>query len=299
MPDLISKRLRSLLADHFATNCTLREIEREFEEVGVPYEHDADFQGGGQRRVRVAGYYKALDFTDPKDARRFLDVLALVLTEVDRRHRLDVAARRPPWSNPLPEPEHPLIRLLGELGRCGYEWRDGVIVAVSASARLADTKAMAEELDLAHLGEHIQRIERSIDSDPRQAIGSAKEMIETVCKTILRRRGDGYSRGDDMPVLGKKVFAALKQLPDDVPEAAKGAATVKRTLSNLMSVVQGVAELRGLYGTGHGQDGATKGLGPRHARLAVGAAATLAYYLLETDRDTPVADEASRATPPA
>lgn len=289
--DLISKRLRSLLADHFATSCTLREIEREFEEVGVPYEHDEDFQGGGQRRARVAGYYNGLDFTDPKDARRFLDVLALVLAEVDRRHGLDLAACRRPWPRSQPEPEHPLARLLGELGRCGYEWRDGTIVAVSASARLADTKAIAEELDLAHLGEHIQRIERSIDSDPRQAIGSAKEMVETVCKTILRRRigVDGYSRGDDMPVLGKKVFAALKQLPDDVPEAAKGAATVKRTLSNLMSVVQGVAELRGLYGTGHGQDGDAKGLAPRHARFTVGAAATLAYYLLETDRDTPLA----------
>lgn len=290
-PDLISKRLRSLLADHFAASCILREIEREFEEVGVPYKHDENFQGGGQRRARVAGYYNALDFTDPKDARRFLDVLALVLAEVDRRHDLDLAACRRPWSSSQPEPEHPLARLLGELGRCGYEWRDGAIVAVSAFARLADTKAMAEELDLAHLGEHVQRIERSIDSDPRQAIGSAKEMVETVCKTILRRRVgvDGYNRGDDMPVLGKKVFAALKQLPDDVPEAAKGAATVKRTLSNLMSVVQGVAELRGLYGTGHGQDGDAKGLSPRHARLTVGAAATLAYYLLETDRDTPLA----------
>ena len=58
---------------------------------------------------------------------------------------------------------------------------------------------------------------------------------------------------------------------DDVPQAAKGAEMVKRVLSNLATIVQGVAELRGLYGTGHGKDGKARGLQPRHARLAVGA----------------------------
>jgi hypothetical protein len=60
--------------------------------------------------------------------------------------------------------------------------------------------------------------------------------------------------------------------------------------TNLASVVQGIAELRGWYGTGHGKDGKARGLSPRHARarLAVGSAATLAFYLLDTDRETPL-----------
>lgn len=236
----------------------------------------------------VAAYYNSLDWSDPGDARKFLTALAGFLREADRRHKLDTDASSLPWRKPSsPPPEYPLAVLLDELRRCGWEWQDGEMVALSMSARLADAKALATELDLNHLGEHIQRIERSIDTDPRQAIGSAKEMVETVCKTILRNRGVEFGRGDDILVLGKRVFGALKQLPDDVPEAAKGAATVKRTLSNLASLVQGVAELRGFYGTGHGQDGKAKGLGARHARLAVGAASALAYYLLETDRESP------------
>lgn len=35
---------------------------------------------------------------------------------------------------------------------------------------------------------------------------------------------------------------------------------------------QGVAELRNHYGTGHGKAAGTKGLQPRHAKLAVGGA---------------------------
>ncbi|HZZ30473.1 MAG TPA: abortive infection family protein [Phenylobacterium sp.] len=40
--------------------------------------------------------------------------------------------------------------------------------------------------------------------------------------------------------------------------------------------------MRNFYGSGHGQDGRARGLTPRHARLAVGAASTLALFLFDT-----------------
>ena len=74
----------------------------------------------------------------------------------------------------------------------------------------------------------------------------------------------------------------MKLVPEGIPNAARGADVIKRLLSNLSTVGHGLAELRGLYGTGHGQHGATAGLAPRHAKLAVGAASTLAMFLFET-----------------
>ena len=47
-------------------------------------------------------------------------------------------------------------------------------------------------------------------------------------------------------------------------------------------ITNGIAELRNSYGTGHGKDAKSKGLSPRHAKLAVGAATTLAIFLVET-----------------
>jgi hypothetical protein len=47
-----------------------------------------------------------------------------------------------------------------------------------------------------HLAEQIRRLESSIETDPSLAIGTAKELIETCCKTILAERGkpvDGTS----------------------------------------------------------------------------------------------------------
>jgi hypothetical protein len=78
----------------------------------------------------------------------------------------------------------------------------------------------------------------------------------------------------------------LKLVPEGIPEGARGADVIKRLLSNLGTIGNGLAELRGLYGTGHGKHGSTSGLGSRHAKLAVGAAATLAVFLFETHKET-------------
>jgi hypothetical protein len=74
-------------------------------------------------------------------------------------------------------------------------------------------------------------------------------------------------------------------VPDDVPAAAKGAEFIKKLLGNLAVTVQTLTELRNLYGTGHGKSGRTRGLLPRHGRLAAGAAASLASFLYETHLD--------------
>ncbi len=49
-----------------------------------------------------------------------------------------------------------------------------------------------------------------------------------------------------------------------------------------------LAELRELYGTGHGKHGSSTGLKTRHAKLAIGAAATFAVFLFETHKETNV-----------
>ena len=52
------------------------------------------------------------------------------------------------------------------------------------------------------------------------------------------------------------------------------------------SCYPGLAELRGLYGTGHGQHRSASVLTARYARLAVGGASTLAVSLFETHEAT-------------
>lgn len=144
-------------------------------------------------------------------------------------------------------------------------------------------KSLAQTLDADYISQQFTRMNASIDKDPELAIGTAKEFLETICKTILRDCGDTavYNKLD-LPQLVKKVRQELQILPEDVPHHAKGAETVKRILSSLGNISQGLAEFRSLYGSGHGKDAKTIGLQPRHARLAVNSASTLAVFLYET-----------------
>jgi Abortive infection C-terminus len=123
------------------------------------------------------------------------------------------------------------------------------------------------------------------DSDPRLAIGTAKELVETVCKSILGARGVQADDKWKYPKLVSEARKALKLMPNQIAPNTKGAEAISRVMGSLGSIAQGINELRGSYGTGHGPDGKARGLHGRHARLAVGMASTLATFLLETHRE--------------
>jgi hypothetical protein len=55
--ELISRRLRSALADFLSACSTRRRIGQEFEAEGVPYRPDVSQEHGGRRRPVVHGYY--------------------------------------------------------------------------------------------------------------------------------------------------------------------------------------------------------------------------------------------------
>ncbi len=156
---------------------------------------------------------------------------------------------------------------------------------LTAGPDLGILKETAIVFDAKYLAEQIRRIERSVDSDAALAIGTAKELVETCCKTILAERSVVVDGQPNISLLTRSVFRGLKLIPEGIPENAKGSGTIKVLLSNLAAITKCLAELRGLYGTGHGKEGRSKGLSARHARLAVGSAATLASFLFETHKE--------------
>jgi hypothetical protein len=139
-----------------------------------------------------------------------------------------------------------------------------------------------EEFDLS---KQLKRIYDSLEEDPELAIGTTKEMVETVLKTILNGKVEDEIDDLDIPELIKAVHKNIKLIPDDVEDAHKAHQTVKRTLNNLGQIVKGIAELRNAYGTGHGKIKNDSGLKPYHARLAVNAGVTLAKFLIEVYQD--------------
>jgi hypothetical protein len=163
----------------------------------------------------------------------------------------------------------------------------GRFVGIGITPAVAAAKVTLGGTDPGYLFQQITRMESAVGNDPSLAIGTAKELVETCCKTILESRGIAFSRSADIPELIKQTAKVLELTPDDIPDKAKAVDTIKRLLSNLATITQGIAELRNHYGTGHGKIAGHKGLGSRHAKLAVGAASTLAVFLAETHNEKP------------
>jgi len=149
---------------------------------------------------------------------------------------------------------------------------------------LADAaEDIALKLDSVYVSRQIRRMEAAIDDDPDLAVGTAKEFIETVAKSILDERDVDYDQEDaSVTALVRAVAEELDLVPDRISDKQPAARSVKRVLGSLAGTAQGLAEIRNTLGTGHGKKATTSPLRSRHAQLAVGAAITLGTFLYQT-----------------
>lgn len=138
------------------------------------------------------------------------------------------------------------------------------------------------EFNSDYINSQIQLMITIQDENPTEAIGKAKELIESCCKTILEKIGVALNPKWDLTNLIDEVFKCFKIMPRDIDENIRGAETIKQILGNLKAIGQGVAELRNLYGSGHGKSETYKGLEPRHAQLAIGSSITLVKFMWES-----------------
>ncbi|MEH3107749.1 MAG: abortive infection family protein [Sphingomonas fennica] len=153
---------------------------------------------------------------------------------------------------------------------------------IAGGRSVSRARTVADALDAGWMQKEIERLEVAVEADPALAIGTAKDLIETCCKSILTRQGIPFSKKVTLPELTKLLTKELKLVPEGIPDEAKGADAIRMLLRNLTTITQYLSEIRGLYGSGHGRDGRHRGLEPRHARLAVGAAVAFIDFVSDT-----------------
>jgi hypothetical protein len=252
----ISKRTQAKFAE-FATECsTLREIAQAFE--GEGFTPDATFESPdfGQRRALVGQYHALIDLSDPEQQKR---LLYTYLEAIESWCTRDSHGR-------LPSGPRPLVASLRR-DEAPIDEEGNLISSPSLSFDLA---AFSSLTNTAVLEEHLTRMAGGVREDPAAAIGSAKELAESVCKLVLDDYGLPYAKA-----------AKLLELYKAAANSAKGSQASQRVLQNLATMVQSLAELRDELGLGHGRSKTSPAL-ERHARLACNASRTLTEFVLET-----------------
>jgi hypothetical protein len=137
---------------------------------------------------------------------------------------------------------------------------------------------------LTHIERHIVAIEKAVYDEPHLAFDLAKNMIESVCKSILTERAVKFEGKDDMPRLLKAATQCLPFLPvggDAIaPDGTDVRASLEKTLSGLNQTLLGVCELRnGLGLVSHGKSGPVPEMASVQALLVAQAADAMIGFL--------------------
>ena len=257
VPKVFSRRTLGVFEDASAS-IPLRQIDRAFEDADIRLGQDP---GGpdGARRAQFRRYIVSVDQYDPQQLDRLGEALGALIEEV--------AASKEDF-------------LVKAAERDGFFFADGVFrPAGTAPSSFAVTRVD----DMAFIDDRGRRLHLLANDSPQDAIGGATELLESVCRTVLREIGEpAPGKTADLVDIAKSTLEALAFVSADVVDAKKGAALVRTCLLRLGAVVASLGELRNVYGSGHGRVGKWKRLSPRHARLAVGAAVTFAGFVAET-----------------
>ena len=141
-------------------------------------------------------------------------------------------------------------------------------------------------LNSAYVNSKINTMTDAIHKDTDLAIGTAKELLETTCKSILKQKGETINPDWTLPQLLKATTNCLDFSPKEANDPEKAEKAIKQILGGVSSIVHGVSELRNGYGTGHGKDADFKGLEIKYAQLLVGVVSEIAILYLATNGET-------------
>lgn len=163
-----------------------------------------------------------------------------------------------------------------------YHWRE-LGSRSATSNQIAATKRLTNK---AVLNRELERIHSQITTNPADAISQSKNLLETLFKLIIEDQNRSYSKNDDVPALYRKAADAISA--ESVNGSVKASGSLRKALRTLTNIVQMVAEFRNELGDDHGGT-VVSPAEPRHARLAYGAALTVAEYLVDTLEQKPPA----------
>lgn len=260
IPNPVAAVIGEVLGDHYYHHQTLNNL---FWEKGAP----GDPPEGNCVQKCVAWLKRASQ--DPKvDALAVLGGVLEKFMEVDRPRYLDTQEGL----------ERRRQRVRDILGKYGLSYHPGSkIMGASGAAPTRSLEAILRSRDLAALQVEFDRALKNVEVDPAAAVTAACAIVEAVCKVYLEDEKLPLPSEQTIKPLWKAVQATLgfdpAQMADD---------DLKRVLSGLTSVVDGIGAFRTHVGSAHGRGRQAYRPTPRHARLALHAAHTLTTFVLET-----------------
>ena len=131
--------------------------------------------------------------------------------------------------------------------------------------------------DIASIDAEFNRALVNVESNPREAVSAASNILESLCKVYIEQEGLEMPVKQDLKPIWAIVRKDLGYDPSVVEDQ-----DLQRVLTGLLSIVEGIGALRTHASSAHGAGRKSYRLESRHARLAIHASHTVALFLLES-----------------
>lgn len=262
IPSPVIAVVADVLGSHYYNHTRLDTL---FAESGAPGNSPV-----GNCVLKCAQWLKLCNFDRGVDAVAVLGRVLQDFMEID--HVTDPR-------NPATQPEHPgKTRVREILARNGLSYaHGGIIIGASLSPASASLQELLRKKDFASIEKEFQRALAAVESDPPAGVTAACSLLEALFKVYIEDSGLALPAKQAIGDLYKVVRQHLRLDPGLLPDQ-----DMKRILSGLISIVDGIGALRTHTGSAHGHGRRAYVLHPRHARLAINGAHTLAFFVLET-----------------
>jgi hypothetical protein len=173
--------------------------------------------------------------------------------------------------------EKNLERLQKALSRCELQYIKGGRIIGLLAAPSQTLEKLLTTFDFVAVNEEFNRALANVESEPREAVSAASNILESFCKI--------YISANQLPATPKQDLKAVwgvvrKHLGFD-PSAVQDQ-DLQTILTGLLATVEGIGSLRTHASSAHGAGTKVYKLEPRHARLAIHAAHTVTLFALET-----------------
>jgi hypothetical protein len=168
-------------------------------------------------------------------------------------------------------------KLQSVLDRCNLTYLTGGIISDGSSAPSKSLSELIKGRDIPTIEAEFNRALANVNSEPREAVSAACNILESIFKVYIADENLPQPQKQDLQSVWKVVRVDLgfdtKLVQDD---------DLKRILSGILSIVDGIGAFRTHASSAHGEGRKVYKLKPRHARLAIHSAHTLALFVLET-----------------
>lgn len=153
---------------------------------------------------------------------------------------------------------------------------NGVITNIVGSPSL-NLNDLIRKRDFSSVNQEFDRALANVEISPREAISAACNILEALCKIYIEDQELEMPAKQDLQPVWKIVSKDLGFEPKQLVDK-----DLQEILSGIIAVVSGIGALRTHGSSAHAQGRKQYNIEPRHARLAIHSAHTIAMFIMES-----------------